>query len=74
METSDHWPCIIEIGTKNPRGRIFKFEKHWLDREDFIPILLLDWSLEQENLDPAKAITVKFKNLKGRRGQESAKL
>jgi len=64
METSDHWPCIVEINTKIPRGRIFRFENHWLDREDFIPILLQGWSLERENPDPAKAITAKFKNLR----------
>jgi len=29
MKTSDHWPCVIEINTKTPRSRIFRFENHW---------------------------------------------
>lgn len=64
METSDHCPCVIEIDTKIPSGKIFRFENYWLDKEEFIPILLQGWSLEQENLDSAKAIIAKFKNLR----------
>jgi hypothetical protein len=30
MKTSDHWPCIVEIDIKIPRGRISRFENHWL--------------------------------------------
>lgn len=28
METSDHWPCVIEISTKILRSSIFRFENH----------------------------------------------
>ena len=40
METSDHWPCLIEINTKVPKGSIFRFENHWLNRDDFISVLI----------------------------------
>ena len=28
METSDHWPCIVEISTRIPQSKIFRFENH----------------------------------------------
>lgn len=28
METSDHWPCVIEINTSIPQTSIFRFENH----------------------------------------------
>lgn len=28
METSDHWPCVIEIKTSIPRPRIFRFKNY----------------------------------------------
>jgi exonuclease III len=28
--TSDHTPCVISIGTKIPKARIFRFENFWL--------------------------------------------
>lgn len=64
METSDHWPCIIKIDTKIPRGKVFRFENHWLETDDFIPILLQGWSLEPTSPNPAKKMTAKYKNLR----------
>jgi hypothetical protein len=61
MKTSDHWPCVIEINTKTPRSRIFRFENHWLDREDFITVLIQGWSAPYLPQDPAKAISAKCK-------------
>lgn len=37
METSDHWPCFIEIKTSIPKGRIFRFENYWMQHIDFLP-------------------------------------
>ena len=28
VETSYHWPCVIEINTKIPKGHIFRFDNH----------------------------------------------
>lgn len=30
MEVSDHWPCVLEIKTSIPKGRIFRFENFWM--------------------------------------------
>jgi len=38
METSDHWPCVVEISTKIPQSRIFRFENHWLSHDDFVSV------------------------------------
>lgn len=26
MEVSDHWPCVLEVKTSIPKGKIFRFE------------------------------------------------
>jgi hypothetical protein len=64
METSDHWPCVIEIATSILKSRIFRFKNHWLEREDFITVLLQGWNCQQSITDPAKALTAKFKNFR----------
>lgn len=35
METSDHWPCVIEIKTSIPKGKVFRFENYWMEHESF---------------------------------------
>jgi len=64
METSNHWPCIIEINTKIPKGHIFRFENHWLDRDDFATTVVRGWSAPYLPNDSAKALTTKCKNLR----------
>ena len=64
METSNHWPCVIQIETTIPKSRIFRFENHWLERDDFIPTLLQGWNCHQSILDPTKTLTTKFKNIR----------
>lgn len=64
MEILDHWPCVIEASTKIPRVSIFRFENHWLSHEQFISVAVQGWFSPQVQLDLAKAITVKFKNLR----------
>ena len=38
METSDHWPCIIEISTTIPAAKVFRFENYWLQLESSSPL------------------------------------
>ena len=64
METSDHWKSVIEIVTSIPKSRIFRFENHWLEREDFITVLLQGWNCQQSVTDPAKVLITKFNNLR----------
>lgn len=64
MKTSDHWPCVVEINTDVPRSHVFRFENHWLDKNDFITILLQGWEAHSNIQDLAKIITAKCENLK----------
>jgi len=64
METSDHWLCVVEIGTSIPRAQIFRFENHWLTHNDFILVVVNGWRCPDHISDPAKRVTTKFKNLR----------
>lgn len=64
METLDHWPCVLEIGTKIPQSSIFRFENHWLNHEGFIDVAVRGWSAPASIIDPAKILTAKFKNMR----------
>jgi len=61
---SDHWPCVIEIDTKIPRARVFRFENHRLSHDEFVSTAVEGWSTNQIVNDPAKRLTAKFKNLR----------
>ena len=58
---SDHVPFVINNGTKIPKASCFRFENHWLDREDFITMLIQGWSTPFLPQDLAKAISVRCK-------------
>lgn len=64
METSDHWPCVVEIATSIPQVHIFRFENHWLEHDDFISVAVNGWNGPAHITDPAKVLTAKFKNLR----------
>jgi len=64
METSDHWPCIVEISTRIPQSKIFRFENHWLNHQDFISVAINGWRAPDHISDSAKIITAKCKNLR----------
>lgn len=65
METSDHWPCIIEISTAIPAAKVFRFENFWLQFESFKPTVQQAWLTYINAFDPAKRLTAKFKHLRG---------
>lgn len=64
METSDHWPCVIEINTNIPQAKRFRFENHWLSQDEFISVAMNGWKAPDHIIDPAKILTAKFKNLR----------
>jgi mannosylglycoprotein endo-beta-mannosidase len=64
METSDHWPCVVEISTDIPQSNIFRFENHWLDHDNFFSVAIRGWNAPEHMSDLAKRITSKFKNLR----------
>lgn len=66
MEVSDHWPCVVEIATSIPKPNIFRFENHWLHHDDFINTAVQGWKGPAHINDPAKLITAKYKNLRGK--------
>jgi hypothetical protein len=62
--TSDHVPCVIAIGTKIPRAKIFRFENYWLEHSDFKQVVQNIWNIPVGYSDSAKKINAKFKNLR----------
>jgi exonuclease III len=54
METSDYWPCVIEINTPIPKARIFRFENHWLSNDQFIQAAVQGWEAPEALSDPAR--------------------
>lgn len=63
METSDHVPCLVFIGTSIPSRHLFRFENYWLTHEDFKAQVQVGWLPGQVHSDPAKNIIAKFKYL-----------
>jgi len=55
METSDHWPCVVEINTSIPQPKLFRFENHWLSHEEFISVVVNEWQASGHLLDPARS-------------------
>lgn len=64
METSDRWPCVVEMKTSIPKGRIFRFENYWLSHPDFLTIVSDSWSIPTSQQDPTKILTARFKALR----------
>lgn len=63
MEVSDHWPCVVEIKTSLPKGRIFRFENCWMSHEGILPLVASSWNSPSIQHDAAKIILAKFKSL-----------
>lgn len=64
METSDHWPCVIETKTNIPKSRIFRFENFWMEYEGFLPLVAACWNQNFAQTDPALLLSAKFKALR----------
>jgi exonuclease III len=65
METSDHWPCIIEIKTSIPKAKVFRFENCWMAHDSFLPLVANTWNRLIPQQDYAMILTAKFKALRG---------
>lgn len=64
MIPSNHCPCVVNVSTKIPRSKIFRFENFWLKNSDYNNILNQSWESQQYTNDSAKLITAKLKNLR----------
>lgn len=63
-ETSGHWPCVIEVKTSMPKGRVFRFENCWMSHPGFLPLVASSWNAPCLHQDSAKLLTAKFKTLR----------
>ena len=61
---SDHVPCLIEIGTKILRANVFKFENYWLQHNTFKQTVQNAWSIPVGQIDCAKKVNAKLKNVR----------
>jgi hypothetical protein len=62
--TSDHLPCVISIGTKIPRAKLFRFENYWLQHSGFTDIVKNAWNIPVSFTNSAKRINAKLKNVR----------
>ena len=59
----DHFACVMKMGTSIPKTRIFRLENYWLQHSDFKQVVANAWNIPVGNLDAARCLTAKFKNL-----------
>lgn len=64
METSNHWPCVVEFKTAITKGKIFRFENFWMSHPDFLKVVSDSWNAPFPQQDAAKLLTTKFKALR----------
>jgi hypothetical protein len=56
--TLDHVPCVVTIGTKITRARIFRFENFWMQHNSFMEIVKNAWKIPMEHINNAKRVIV----------------
>jgi hypothetical protein len=49
---SDHIPLLIDSGENCERAKNIRFEKWWLEREDFKEVVKKAWAERSNNVDP----------------------
>ena len=59
-QISDHWPCVLEIKTSIPKGRVFSFENCWMSHHSFMPLVASSWNGHYPQHDAAKLLIAKF--------------
>jgi hypothetical protein len=62
--TSDHTPCMIQIGTSIPKDKVFRFENFWIDQPGFLDIVQVVWQSEFKSTCSATKLSTKFKLLR----------
>jgi hypothetical protein len=62
--TSDHTPCMIQIGTSIPKVKVFRFENFWIDQPGFLNIVQAVWQSEFKSTCSATKLSTKFKLLR----------
>ena len=62
--TSDHVPCMVQIGTSIPKAKIFRFENFWVEHPGFFDVVQGAWNVEVRSSSSATMVAAKFKNLR----------
>ena len=60
---SDHIPCVVNIGTKIPKAKVFRFENYWVRQPGFLDLVQNIWGHSVPG-NAAKVITSKLKLLR----------
>jgi hypothetical protein len=62
---NDHNPLRIEFGGKPKfKEHLFRFEKWWLQIEEFAVVIQKAWSLECQSQDPIDVWQIRIRNLR----------
>jgi hypothetical protein len=62
--TSNHVPCVVQIGISIPKAQVFRFENYWIDQPGFLEVVHSVWNSEVLATDTASKIAAKFKLLR----------
>ena len=62
--TSDHTPCVVNIETKIPRAKLFRFESYWLLHPGFMDVVKRLWDKPIALSNAATVLCRKFKKLR----------
>jgi hypothetical protein len=62
--TSDHTPCVVQIGTSIPKAQIFQFENYWVDQPRFSDVVQMVWSNEIRATNNVTKVIAKVKLLR----------
>jgi hypothetical protein len=62
--TSDHTPCMAQIGTSIPKARVFQFESYWIEQPGFLEAIQSAWQTEVRANNSVTKISAKFKQLR----------
>jgi hypothetical protein len=61
---SNHSPCLVTINTDIPKAQTFRFENYWMMHEDFLEIVQYGWQTPSNQVDKAKKMDAKLKELR----------
>jgi len=60
--TSDHVPLLLSLSTELPKPMFFRFEKHWLHHQSFLPSALAGWQAPVTSSDVAGRLAARIKS------------
>jgi hypothetical protein len=61
---SDHIPYVINIGSRVPSSKHFRFENFWVEFPDFLQVVELHWRSNPYYANAAKTLSAKFKKVR----------